>query len=91
MVKQFLPGMIERKKGRIVAIASIASKVSAPFGSAYTATKHGLDGFMESLWDDLCVGDHEEFIKLCTVYPYFINTRKELGEIFEVDLLLQII
>jgi len=83
MVKQFLPGMLERRKGRIVAMCSISAKVSLPMGSAYTATKYGLDGLMEAIWDELCIDDYDEFIKLSTVYPYFVNTRKELSDMLE--------
>lgn len=39
---------------------------------------------MEALYDDLCVENQDEFIKLSTVYPYFINTRKELGDILDI-------
>lgn len=80
MVKTFLPGMVTRKAGRIVAIASMSAKISAPLGTVYTATKFGIDGFMESLFDDLCLDDHDKFIKLSTAFPYFIRTRKEFAD-----------
>lgn len=80
MVKAFLPGMIRRKRGRIVAVASVAAKVTGGLASIYCSTKYGLDGFMEALFDELCMDDLEEFIKLTTVYPFFINTRKELAD-----------
>lgn len=86
MVKAFLPGMIERKRGRIVAISSMAAKMSLPLATIYTATKYGVDGFMDSLFDELCLDNFEYFIKLTTVYPYFINTRKDLGDLMdEID------
>lgn len=86
MVKTFLPGMIERKHGRIVAISSIAALVTLPMATVYSSTKFGVNGFMEALFDDLCIDKCDEFIKLTTVYPYFINTRKELADLMdEVD------
>lgn len=86
MVKMFLPGMIERKRGSIVAISSMAAKMTIPLASIYGSTKFGVDGFMEALFDDLCLDDHEKFIKLTTVFPYFINTRKNLSDTMdEID------
>lgn len=43
-----LPGMIERHHGRVVVIASVASKVGEPYISAYTASKHGVLGLVRS-------------------------------------------
>jgi all-trans-retinol dehydrogenase (NAD+) len=86
MVKLFLPNMIDRKNGKIVAIASLAARFTIPLATIYSATKYGVDGFMESLFDDLCLDGHDKFIKLTTVYPYFINTRKELCDTMdEID------
>ncbi len=44
-----LPGMRERGWGRIVAVASIASHRGVRYGSAYSASKHGLLGLMRSI------------------------------------------
>lgn len=86
MVRTFLPGMINRKQGRIVAIASMTALMPLPMATIYSSTKYGVNGFMEALFDELCLSDHEEFIKLTTVYPYFISTRKELAEAMnEID------
>lgn len=35
--------------GQVVVTSSIAGKVGAPFSSSYTASKHALHGYMESL------------------------------------------
>ena len=42
--KAFMPGMASRGFGRIVNIASTASKVGAPYTAAYTASKHAVLG-----------------------------------------------
>src|SRR5574341_1515333 len=47
--KAVVPGMIERKWGRIITIASIASKVGARYVAAYTASKHGVLGLTRAL------------------------------------------
>ena len=44
-----LPGMLERKRGHIVNIASLAGKVGVPFELPYCATKAGLIHFTEAL------------------------------------------
>lgn len=86
MIHQFLPGMIERQRGRIVAVSSMFAKMSVPLMAVYTATKYGLDGFMEALFDELCIDDYEKFIKLSTIFPYIMNTRKEVVDMMgELD------
>lgn len=47
--REFLPGMVERKWGRVVNIASIAGVAGAAYISAYAASKHGLMGFTRSV------------------------------------------
>ena len=44
MTKAVLPGMYERKWGRVVNIASVHALVASPFKSAYVSAKHGLLG-----------------------------------------------
>lgn len=44
-----LPGMIERGAGHIINIASIAGRTPLPGAAAYSATKHAVLGFSESL------------------------------------------
>lgn len=47
--RQCLPGMIERRWGRIVNINSIFGLVAAQRNGIYTATKHGLSGVTKTL------------------------------------------
>ena len=51
--KAFAPGMIERRQGRIINIASVASKVGARYMTAYTASKHGVLGLTRALAAEL--------------------------------------
>ena len=44
-----LPGMIERGRGHIVNIASVAGLMPSAYEEPYTATKYGLVGFTKSL------------------------------------------
>src|SRR5205823_2777936 len=47
--KQFAPAMIQRQWGRIINIASTASKIGAKYIAAYTASKHGVLGLTRAL------------------------------------------
>lgn len=44
-----LPGMLERRRGHIVNVASIAGRLGAPFESAYAASKFAVVGMSEAL------------------------------------------
>lgn len=80
MIKTFLPDMIENQKGRIVAISSMGAKITVPVLSIYCATKFGVDGLMEALYDELCYDGHENAIKLTTAFPYFIYTNPNVAD-----------
>ena len=47
-IKAVLPGMVERRFGRILNITSMLGLYGAPFKPAYTAAKHGLHGLRRS-------------------------------------------
>ena len=52
-MRAFVPAMIERKRGHIVNISSIASKNALPNGAAYSASKWGLNGLSYSAAEEL--------------------------------------
>jgi NAD(P)-dependent dehydrogenase (short-subunit alcohol dehydrogenase family) len=49
MTRAAVPGMLGRGSGTVIAIASMASRVGAPYIAAYTAAKHGLLGLIRAL------------------------------------------
>ena len=49
LCKAVLPSMLKRKRGRIINIASVASRVPQLHGVAYAASKHGLLGLTRTL------------------------------------------
>lgn len=51
--KVFLPMMLERPRGHIVNVASVAGRYATPGASVYTASKHGVVAFSEALYYEL--------------------------------------
>jgi NAD(P)-dependent dehydrogenase (short-subunit alcohol dehydrogenase family) len=49
LCKAVLPSMLEKKRGRIINISSVAGKIGLVHASAYCASKHGLLGLTKSL------------------------------------------
>lgn len=49
LTKKVLPAMVKNKDGHIVVISSIVGKFGFPLRSAYSASKHALQGYFDSL------------------------------------------
>ena len=49
MTREVLPGMLERKHGAVVNVASLAGKSGVKGATAYSASKHSVLGFSRSL------------------------------------------
>ena len=71
--KTFLPGMIARGEGHIVFIASAAGLLGVPGMAVYSATKHAVVGFAESLRLELRRGGAAA-VSITIVCPSFIDT-----------------
>ncbi|QZP31779.1 oxidoreductase [Pseudomonas sp. DR48] len=70
MTNAVLPSMRERGQGRIINIGSILGLVPAPYSAHYSAVKHALEGYSESL-------DHEVRafnIRASVIEPAFVRT-----------------
>lgn len=70
LTKAVLPIMQKQKSGHIVAISSIAGKFGFYLRSAYSASKHALHGFFESL----ALEEAKNNIKVTIACPGKINT-----------------
>jgi len=70
LTKSVLPYMQEKQAGHIIVISSIAGKFGFYLRSAYSASKHALQGFYESL----LLEEAKNNIKVTIAYPGKINT-----------------
>ncbi|KAI5711557.1 hypothetical protein M8J75_001340 [Diaphorina citri] len=77
-VLAFLPGMVERNKGHVVGISSLAGLSGLANKSPYSASKFGVAGMMDALVEEL--RGPSPGVKFTTVHPYFVNTRPDLPE-----------
>jgi NAD(P)-dependent dehydrogenase (short-subunit alcohol dehydrogenase family) len=68
-----LPHIKREGRGALVHISSVVGKRSAPLQSAYSASKHGVDGFLESLRVEL-LREGWNNIGVTNVMPAAINT-----------------
>ena len=79
-----LPRIKREGSGALVHISSVVGKRSAPLQSAYSASKHGIDGFLESLrvellqegWNSIGVTN---VIPAAINTPFFTKARTKLG------------
>lgn len=81
VTRALLPGMVERRRGHVVIIGSIAGRSAFPGGTAYGATKHAVMGFAESLM--LEVREHD--VKVSVVNPGSVRTGFGRGEMAGKD------
>ncbi|XP_050554588.1 17-beta-hydroxysteroid dehydrogenase 13-like isoform X2 [Spodoptera frugiperda] len=75
MIQAFLPAMLDRNSGHIVAMSSMAGKMGLRNLVPYCGSKYAVRGIMESLAVEL----HEDprntnGIKFTTICPYIVNT-----------------
>jgi short-subunit dehydrogenase len=69
--KVFLPMMLDRGVGHIVNVGSLAGRYAAPGASVYSASKHGVVAFSESLYYELA----PRGILVTSVNPGFAATE----------------
>ena len=69
-IEAVLPGMLQRGKGRIAALSSLAAYKGIPAAAAYCASKSAVNAYMESLRIQL----HGRGVSFTTICPGFIRT-----------------
>jgi 3-oxoacyl-[acyl-carrier protein] reductase len=70
LAKMFLPSMLEKGEGAVINIGSVSGKTGEANGAAYAASKFGLIGFTQSLYEEV----REHGIKVAVILPGFVDT-----------------
>jgi short-subunit dehydrogenase len=68
LTRAVLPSMLERRRGHVVNISSVAGKTMTPWNSVYSATKHALIGWTQSLRVEL----HGSGVSASVICPGFV-------------------
>jgi all-trans-retinol dehydrogenase (NAD+) len=84
-----LPGMVDRGRGHIVTIASMAATMGVPKLVDYAASKHAAYGFAESLRVELAGVAPE--VRTTVVLPFYINTGMFAGASTRIPWLVPIL
>jgi 3-oxoacyl-[acyl-carrier protein] reductase len=75
MAKAFVPGMVDRGKGRVIGINTECAMQCAPSQSAYVSGKRGMDGVLRVLAKE--VGEHQ--VTVNQVAPGWMISDKYRG------------
>lgn len=82
LARLLVPGMVERDRGHVVSISSLAGKAGPPYEEAYGATKAGLVGFTQSFRREY----HGTGVSASVVCPgyvtgtgMYVDAREETG------------
>ena len=70
LARSFVPAMIRKGEGAVINIGSISGKTGEANGAAYSASKFGLIGFTQSLYEEV----REYGIKVAVILPGFVDT-----------------
>jgi len=71
LTRKISPIMIERKKGQIINIGSIAAKEVYPNGGVYCSTKHAVDALTKAMRMDML----PHGIKVSAIHPGMVDTE----------------
>ncbi|XP_003707776.1 short-chain dehydrogenase/reductase family 16C member 6 isoform X2 [Megachile rotundata] len=75
-LQAFLPSMIQKNHGHVVALSSVAGFFGLPNLVPYCASKFAVRGLMEALHEELRVSNKDKAsnINFTTICPYMVNT-----------------
>jgi len=71
LIRQTLSGMRELGRGKIINVSSVSGMLAMPTMSAYSASKHALEGLSEALWYEA----RPLGISVSLIQPGFIRSR----------------
>ncbi|XP_055836950.1 dehydrogenase/reductase SDR family protein 7-like isoform X1 [Episyrphus balteatus] len=75
LTKAVLPSMVKRKEGHIVFVSSVQGKFALPYRSSYSASKHALQAFSDSLRAEVA----HKGLQVTTVSPGYIRTKLSMN------------
>jgi 3-oxoacyl-[acyl-carrier protein] reductase len=70
LAQKLLPAMIAKGEGAVINIGSVSGKSGEANGAAYSASKFGLIGFTQSLYEEV----REHGVKVSVILPGFVDT-----------------
>ena len=70
LAKELLPEMIKKGAGAVINIGSVSGKTGEANGAAYSASKFGLVGFTQSLYEEV----REHGVKVAVILPGYVDT-----------------
>eukprot|EP00731_Ephydatia_muelleri_P029411 Em0020g1055a len=71
LTKALLPHMLSQKEGHIVVISSLQGKLGLPMRSSYSASKHALHGYFDSMRTEVA----SRGVTVTTICPGYIATQ----------------
>jgi short-subunit dehydrogenase len=77
LTKAVLPYFLRQKQGRFVTITSLVGKFGSPMRSGYSAAKHALHGFFDSLRAEV----EKDGVAVTIVCPGFVQTKVSVNAV----------
>ncbi len=71
LTRAVLPSMIERQQGHVAVVSSLVGKFGTPLRSTYSASKHALHGWFDSLRAEV----HDDGVGVTLACPGFVKTN----------------
>jgi short-subunit dehydrogenase len=85
----FIAGMVQRKSGKLVGIASVAGIRGLPGHGAYCASKAAVISYCESLRGDMRAATGPDGVKVITIAPGYVATPLTASNSYSMPFILQ--
>ncbi|GAB1862027.1 NADP-retinol dehydrogenase [Camponotus japonicus] len=73
-IEAFLPLMLQKNSGHIVAISSMCGIYGVSQKVAYCSSKFAVRGLMEALHEEVRLDERKSNIHFTTIYPFYVDT-----------------
>jgi len=77
LAKRLVPGMVDKKAGRVIWISSVQGKLGTPYRTSYAASKFAVQGYCEALRSELASSN----VSVHVVSPGYIRTNLSLSAV----------